>query len=198
MLKIQNFSFFLLAFFGNFVFQTHRSLIGLILYLLSLLVLSVAMQDQILDVINLYRVAFAAEDSIGGYADYTFYYDTSILELTSIGGFLYESIIRIPQFLLMPLPWNWSSPLYPIQFLESLLLIIIFIRIIFKNELYRNLYFYSLIISFIAGLMVYSVLAMNEGTFVRYRFSFFFPYLIAMYYIGERALAQRTQEAHAF
>lgn len=195
-LKIQNFSFFLLAFFGNFIFQSHRSLIGLILYLISLSLFSIVMQEQILDVINLYRVAFAAEDSIGGYADYTFYNDTSLLELTSLGGFIYESLIRIPNFLLMPLPWNWSSPLYPIQFLESLLLIIIFIRIIFKYTLYKNLYFYSLIISFVAGLMVYSVLAMNEGTFVRYRFSFFFPYLIALYYIGERALAEEGEGPH--
>jgi len=171
-------------------------LIGLILYLISLSLFSIVMQEQILDVINLYRVAFAAEDSIGGYADYTFYNDTSLLELTSLGGFIYESLIRIPNFLLMPLPWNWSSPLYPIQFLESLLLIIIFIRIIFKYTLYKNLYFYSLIISFVAGLMVYSVLAMNEGTFVRYRFSFFFPYLIALYYIGERALADEREGPH--
>ena len=185
-LKLQNFSFFFLAFIGHFIFQTHKSSLGLFLYLLSFVIFSFIMQEQILEVINLYRVAFAAEDSIGGYADFTYYTDTAYLELNSLIDFVYASLIRIPNFLLMPLPWNWTSPLYPIQFLESVLLFIIFCSLIHKYKLYRNLYFYSIFFSFLVGLMVYSVLAMNEGTFVRYRFSFFFPYLIALYYIGYR------------
>jgi hypothetical protein len=185
-LKVQNFSFFLLAFVGNFIFQTHKSVVGLFLYLSSLVIFSFFMQEQILDVINLYRVAFAAEDSVGGYADFSFYTDTAYLELNSLMDFFYAAVVRIPNFLFMPLPWNWTSALYPIQFLESVLLFLIFCSLIYKYKLYRNLYFYSLFISFIAGLMVYSVLAMNEGTFVRYRFSFFFPYLLVLYYIGYR------------
>jgi|TARA_B110000003_G_C16574666_1_gene505685 hypothetical protein len=185
-LKVQNFSFFLLAFVGNFIFQTHKSSLGLFLYLSSFVIFSFIMQEQILDVINLYRVAFAAEDSIGGYADFAYYTDTAYLELNSLIDFFYASMIRIPNFLFMPLPWNWTSPLYPIQFLESVLLFIILCSLVYKYKLHRNPYSYSLFISFLVGLMIYSVLAMNEGTFVRYRFSFFFPYLIALYYIGYR------------
>ena len=185
-LKVQNFSFFLLAFVGNFIFQTHKSSLGLFLYLSSFVIFSFIMQEQILDVINLYRVAFAAEDSVGGYADFAYYTDTAYLELNSLIDFFYASMIRIPNFLFMPLPWNWTSPLYPIQFLESVLLFVILCSLVYKYKLHRNLYSYSLFISFLVGLMIYSVLAMNEGTFVRYRFSFFFPYLIALYYIGYR------------
>ena len=193
-LKVQNFSFFLVAFIGNFIFQTHKSALGIFLYFTSFVIFSFIMQEQILEVINLYRVAFAAEDSIGGYADFTYYTDTTYLDLNSLMDFLYDSMIALPNFMFMPLPWNWTSPLYPIQFLESVLLFFILCSLIYKYKLHRNLYFYSLFISFFVGLMVYSVLAMNEGTFVRYRFSFFFPYLIAFYYIGERHKAEKKLE----
>ena len=183
-LKIQNFSFFLLAFVGFLFFRAHKSIFGLALYLSSLMMGAIIMQDQILDVINLYKSAFAAEDSIGGYFDFYYYNDTEALKINSLVGFFIEAISKIPNFLFMPLPWNWSSPLYPIQFFESILLMVIFVALITKYQLYRNLYFYPIFISFVAGIMIYSVMAMNEGTFVRYRFSFFFPYLIALYYLG--------------
>ena len=42
---------------------------------------AIIMQDQILDVINLYKSAFAAEDSIGGYYDFFYYNDTEALNI---------------------------------------------------------------------------------------------------------------------
>lgn len=183
-LKIQNFSFFLVAFIGFFIFRAHKSLMGLYLFIFSLFISAIILQDQLLDVINLYKAAFAAEDSAGGYFDYFYYNDASDLEVNSLITFVLESFSKMPNFLLMPLPWAWTSPLYPIQFLESVLLLVILISLIRKYQLHRNLYFYPIFFSLIIGLMVYSVIAMNEGTFVRYRFSFFFPYVIAFYLIG--------------
>ena len=190
-LKIQNFSFFLIAWIGFLIFRAHKSIYGLILYLCSLFFVAVIMQEQILDVINLYKSAFAAEDSIGGYYDFYFYNDTAALTINSLSGFVFEALSKMPNFLFMPLPWTWTSPLYPIQFLESILLMAIFIALVIKYQLHKNLYFYPLFLSLVIGLMIYSVLAMNEGTFVRYRFSFFYPYLIALYYLG--VISEKSQ-----
>jgi hypothetical protein len=190
-LKVQNFSFLIVAFIAMVFFQAHKSKLGLIIFFITAIIGSLIFQERLLDGLNIYRVAFAMEDSVYGYEFFNDFNDASLLEINSIFSLIFISIKDLPNFLFMPLPWNWSNIFHVVQFLEALLLLIAMISIIIKFQLHKTLSFYPLLISLLFGLSVYSVIAFNEGTFVRYRFTFFYPFLIAFYYLGLKASDQK-------
>ena len=97
---------------------------------------------------------------------------------------IFLAIIGLPNLLLMPLPGSWENIFYPVQFIESILLICLYGWITVKYKLYKNSEFIFLTFSLTISLLVYSLLAFNEGTFVRYRFTLFFPYVIAAFYLA--------------
>ena len=190
-LKVQNFSFLIVAFIAMVVFQAHKSKLGLIIFFITAIIGSIIFQDTLLEGLNVYRIAFAMEDSVYGYASFSEFNDASLFEINSIFSLIFISIKEFPIFMLMPLPWNWSNAFHVAQFLEGLLLLIAMISIIIKFQLHKTLSFYPPLISLLFGLIVYSVIAFNEGTFVRYRFTFFFPFLIAFYYLGLKTSDQK-------
>lgn len=190
-LKVQNFSFLIVAFIAMVFFQAHKSKLGLIIFFITAIIGSLIFQERLLDGLNIYRIAFAMEDSVYGYEFFNDFNDASLLEINSIFSLIFTIIKDLPNFLLMPLPWNWSNLFHVVQFLEALLLLIAMISIIIKFQLHKTLSFYPLLISLLFGLFVYSVIAFNEGTFVRYRFTFFYPFLIAFYYLGLKASDQK-------
>ena len=191
LLKVQNFSFLIVAFIAMVFFQAHKSKLGLIIFFITAIIGSLIFQERLLEGLNIYRVAFAMEDSVYGYEFFNDFNDSSLLEINSIFSLIFISIKDFPNFLLMPLPWNWSNAFHVIQFLEGLLILIAMISIIIKFQLHKTLSFYPLLISLLLGLFVYSVIAFNEGTFVRYRFTFFFPFLLAFYYLGLKTSEQK-------
>lgn len=191
LLKVQNFSFLIVAFIAMVFFQAHKSKLGLIIFFITAIIGSLIFQERLLEGLNIYRIAFAMEDSVYGYAFFNDFNDSSLLEINSIFSLIFISIRDFPNFLLMPLPWNWSNAFHVIQFLEALLILIAMISIIIKFQLHKTLSFYPLLISLLLGLFVYSVIAFNEGTFVRYRFTFFFPFLLAFYYLGLKTSEQK-------
>ncbi|MBT5116738.1 MAG: hypothetical protein HOM30_02445 [Gammaproteobacteria bacterium] len=191
LLKVQNFSFLIVAFIAMVFFQVHKSKLGLIIFFITAIIGSLIFQERLLDGLNIYRIAFAMEDSVYGYEFYNEFNDSSLLEINSIFSLIFISIKDFPNFMLMPLPWNWSNAFHVIQFLEGLLLLIAMISIIKKFQLHKTLSFYPLLISLLLGLFVYTVIAFNEGTFVRYRFTFFFPFLLAFYYLGLKTSDQK-------
>jgi len=191
LLKVQNFSFLIVAFIAMVFFQAHKSKLGLIILFITAIIGTLIFQERLLDVLNIYRTAFAMEDSVYGYEFYNEFNDSSLLEINSIFSLIFISIKDFPNFMLMPLPWNWSNAFHVIQFLEGLLLLIATISIIIKFQLHKTLSFYPLLISLLLGLFVYTVIAFNEGTFVRYRFTFFFPFLLAFYYLGLKTSDQK-------
>ena len=108
------------------------------------------MEDQILEVLNLYRIAFAAEDFVAfdGSISYNAWNaygggERAALELSSLAEAIFKAILNLPIFLLIPLPWNWTSIFYPLQALESCLLIYLYVRLGMKENLYKNYEFIS-------------------------------------------------------
>mgnify|MGYP000191490120 FL=1 len=184
LLKFQNFSFLLVAFVAMVFFQAHKSKLGLIIFFITAIIGSLIFQERLLEGLNIYRIAFAMEDSVDGYEFFSEFNDSSLLKINSIFSLILISIQELPKFLLIPLPWNWTNPFHVVQFFESLLLLIIMTAIVVRFQLHKTLEFYPLLVSLMSGLIIYSLIAFNEGTFVRYRFSFFFPFLIAFYYLG--------------
>lgn len=190
-LKIQMFAILALYLLGSLVFQAHKSKNFFIFFMIILFAISIFFQDQILSILNLYRVAFAAEDFVAydgsiSYEAWNLYGPENIdsLRLNSIFDVIYQSVTKIPVLLLMPMPWNWSNIFYPLQSIESCLLIYLYIRLCINQSVYSTYEFIFLTFILLIGLSIYSLIMSNEGTFVRYRFTLFYPFLLGVFYLS--------------
>lgn len=200
LLKIQMFAFLALYFVGRLIFRANNSLYMLVFFLGFVLLASILLQDAILQTLNYYRQGFAAEnmdlgDGIYGYYAFSLYGDelAESLELTSMLEVIWVSITGLPKLLLMPYPNTWSNIFYPIQFFESIFLILLYWSISVRNNLLKNKEFIYLSVILLLSCMLYSLLVFNVGTFVRYRFSLFFPFIIAIYYIATLERGNKTK-----
>ena len=189
-LKIQMFIFLSLYFIGRTIFRAHQSFAFIALFGLFILIIGFVFEDQVLTLINIYRWGFAAENfSVGnGYSSYAAWSlygqeAKASLEIFSIEEAILKSFINLPIFLLLPLPWNWSNPFQVIQTIESIFLICVFAYITFKDQAYRNNELILLLFILLLSSMLYSLIMANEGTFVRYRFTLFYPFLLAAFFI---------------
>ena len=149
------------------------------------------MEEQILKVLNVYRLAFAMEDFVAfdgsrSYRAFGAYGDgiSETLELSSLAEVIFKAFLNLPIFFIMPLPWNWSNIFYPLQALESWILIYLYVRLAMKQNLYKNSEFILLTLILLIGSSIYALLMSNEGTFVRYRFSIYYPFLLAAFYLS--------------
>ncbi|MDC1420863.1 hypothetical protein N8250_01170 [Gammaproteobacteria bacterium] len=188
-LKIQLFAFFILYFIGRLIFRAHTSLTAIIIFAGVILLTTFIFDEVILQIVNYYRIGFAAEDmniggGVSGYAAWSVYGDAEALTIESILELIFLAILGLPKMILMPLPNTWTNIFYPIQFIESIGLVALYSFIAIKNNLLRNQEFIFLTFILVLSLMLYSVLAFNEGTFVRYRFSLFLPFVFATYYLS--------------
>jgi len=200
-IKIQMFAFLATYFVGRLVFRAHKSLFLLGIFLALILIIAVVFEELILVVLNYYRIGFAAENmdlggGIYGYYAFSLYGDelTKSLTLNSMSEVIWLALLGLPKLLLMPFPNSWSNIFYPIQFFESIFLLSVYIFIAVKNSLFQNKEFIYLSIILIISLMLYSLLAFNVGTFVRYRFSLFFPFMLAAYFIATSTLESSTRQ----
>jgi len=187
--KIQMFAIFSLYFIGRLLFRAHRSYLMIGIFAATMLVVSLVIEEDVLMVMNTYILAFSAEDfDMGGgmfsYAGWAIYADGEDLKVHSIPEAIYVAVLRLPEFLLMPMPWNWSNFFYPIQALESYLLIYLYYKLATRRQLYKNREFALLTLMLFIGLLMYSLIMANEGTFVRYRFTLFYPFLLALFYLA--------------
>ena len=190
-LKIQMFAILALYLLGSLVFQAHKSKNFFTFFVIILFASSIVFKDQILSILNLYRIAFAAEDFVAydgsiSYEAWNLYGPENIdsLKLNSIFDVIYQSVIKIPVLLLMPMPWNWSNIFYPLQSIESCLLIYLYVRLCINQSVYRSNEFIFLTFILLIGLSMYSLIMSNEGTFVRYRFTLFYPFLLGVFYLS--------------
>jgi hypothetical protein len=97
------------------------------------------------------------------------------------------ALSRLPEFLLLPMPWNWSNVFYPIQTIESCFLIYLLFHIANKGKLFLNQEFILLAFILLAGLLMYALVMANEGTFVRYRFAMYYPFLLGSFYLANHS-----------
>ena len=107
------------------------------------------------------------------------------LEIDTIQEAIIKSIINLPQIILIPMPWNWTSIFHVFQTMESIFLVYLFYYISMKNKNYKNNEFILLSIILLLSLMLLGLIMANEGTFVRYRFGLFYPFLLAALYIHQ-------------
>lgn len=191
-LKLQMAAFLLLYLIGRLIFRAHRGPKLFLFFVFSITTFGVIFESQLLDVINLYRLAFIQEDFVfAGESSYTAWNlyggDGDAFMLSSIAEAAIIALLHIPELLLIPLPWNWSNIFYPLQSLESCFLIYLYIKLAGTQQLYKNYEFILLTLALFVGLAIYALIMSNEGTFVRYRFTLFYPFLLGIYYLAYRS-----------
>ena len=193
-LKLQMFSFLLLYLVARVLFRAHIHSYLFLLFIFVVMIGGFIMEEQLLEVLNLYRLAFAAEDFVGldGSVSYKAYniYGAGLaesLELSSLADAIFKAILNLPNFFIMPLPWNWTNIFYPVQAFESWLLIYLYVRLGMKQNLYKNPEFILLTFILMVGSSIYALFLFNEGTFVRYRFTLYYPFLLAAFYLSSKS-----------
>ena len=179
--KLQNFPGFFLVWMFMFVFKADKSYFRILLGLFVVTSLFFIFYDSVSPILNLYRLAWAVEDGLTVSA-------AEVLRLESAGQVISTLIYNFPRFMLEPLPWKINSPIQIILFIESLLLIMIFLNLLFKDEFYKNKEGIILTIGLITCMAIHVITVFNLGTLVRYRFIGFFPFLLAMYYLKDRVI----------
>ena len=148
--------------------------------------------------LNRFRLAFIAEDFVGlegtrSYEAWNLYGEgsDSIPKLTTIFEAAFFGILNLPILLLIPMPWNWSSIFYPLQTFESLLLIYLYFNLSRDQKIFKDSQYIFLTFILVMGLSIYALLMANEGTFVRYRFSIFYPFLLGVFYLSSQDYQNR-------
>jgi hypothetical protein len=190
-LKIQMFAFLSLYLIARLFFRAHKNYGLFIIFASGMMIGGFIMEEQIIAVLNRFRIAFYAENfvSYDGSVSYLAWnaYGGDLaeaLKLSSLGDAIFKAILNLPRFFFMPLPWNWNNIFYPLQALESWVLIFLYVRLAIKQNLYKNSEFILLTFILLIGSSIYALLMANEGTFVRYRFSLFYPFLLAAFYLS--------------
>jgi hypothetical protein len=201
-LKIQMFAILSLYLVAHLIFQAHRGKYLFSLFIFILTIITVIYEEAILSTLNLYRVAFIAEDFVAfdgsrSYQAWNLYgaEDVEALRIQSMFEAIYLSVLKLPILLLMPMPWNWSNIFYPMQSIESCILIYLYLKLSFDNKMYENSEFILLTFILLIGLSVYALIMANEGTFVRYRFALYYPFLLGLLYLARKS-SQDTQIFH--
>ena len=193
-LKIQMFFVLSLYLVGKVFFQAHKYIFSFSLFLIFILLGGFILEDELLPFLNMYRIGFAAEDfdAGGGASSYAAWsaYGADLALSLKLESFLEAILIalsRLPEFLLLPMPWNWSNVFYPIQTIESCFLIYLLFHIANKGKLFLNQEFILLAFILLAGLLMYALVMANEGTFVRYRFAMYYPFLLGSFYLANHS-----------
>ena len=193
-LKIQMFAFLSIYLIGRIVFRAHKSFKGMLLMLALGLVVVFIFQELFLLWINYFKVGFAAENIVGGYQEWNRSGDPSLFQIDSVFSFIWQGLIKFPIFMLMPLPWQWRNPLHIFQFIETIGLLLGLFYVLKHYYKAHDQEIIFLIVALLIGLFTYSFLSENIGTFVRYRFGLYLPFLIGIYYIAKRNYISSSTE----
>ncbi len=167
-IKLQNALIFSILFLGVFLFKADQSRKMFAIFSLLTLSVFIYFSERIVEVINYFRLAFLNE--VGAITPNMIFEGYSSL---------YEIILLSPTIfikgILAPMPLNALSVIF---FLESIIVIGIslwlFSRKIFTNSLFLSLVFLTVF----AGIVLNGLVIENDFTFLRYKFSFTFIFLI--------------------
>lgn len=185
--KLQNAPAFFLVWMLTFIFRADKSYFRIVFCISAATALFFIFYESISPLLNLYRLAWAVEDGLP-------ISEAEALRLETAQHLISTLIYDFPRFMLEPLPWKINAPIQVILFIETLLLLILFLNFLLKDKFYKNKEVIILTIGLLACMAIHVVTVFNIGTLVRYRFIGFFPFLIALYYLRERLIARNALE----
>lgn len=180
-LKIQNYPSLLFVWLGTFIFRADRSILSFILMLILSGIFFLSFYELIINQLFFYKIAFLLEDGVQlGDLDL----ELNIFDSTpGILQFLFQSPFYFFASFLRPFPTEISNPLIFVIFIENIFLIGIFFLLFFRlwsHKSHLRLMLMILLIGLSISLFIHSYTVINLGSFVRYKFSVFLPFLIAL------------------
>ena len=170
--KLQNVPGLLVIALGYFL-NLQKSYFRITLYSILLIAISFLFYDFYIPYLDLYKLAFFVEDG-GGEIDYTFNINDGYF------AFLSDLIPSFFNFLFRPFPFEAGGLLGVAVFLEVMTLYGVFAFFIYKLD-HFNIdikIFLIFALGLLATILLYSFIASNFGTFSRYRFSIYYPFII--------------------
>lgn len=183
-LKVQNVPSFFFVWAALFIFKADKSIPLLAFMLLCFSTFFLYYFEPIIDQLFFYKIAFILESGIS--------LDTLDIENDIISSspsrlsFLSSLPIDIFASVLRPFPWEVSNPLIAIYFIENIILTLLICSFSYQLWL-KNKDIRILIIILFIGLLISTVIhaytVSNLGTFSRYKFTIFFPFLASIFYL---------------
>ena len=162
-IKPQNAAVMMILYVGIFFFRSHKSFLHLVVFLISFLSVSILFQEEILFVINYFRIGFLNENGLLPPSGIAFEYD-SVLALILDAPLAFFKGILSPGFGL--------SALNILFFPETIFLLILFIRGARYTDYFSESTNCLVFIVFFVGIVLNSIVVVNDATFLRYRFAF--------------------------
>ncbi len=185
-IKIQNGLVFAFLYFGIFIFQADKNLKNLFIYFILAIFGMFLIGDVLLATINYFKLAFLSEDNaIANFDSYVPY--NSILELIVIAPISFlEGMIR-------PLPQGLSTLIFLFESIFQALLILFLLRGKFK-ELILDPQFLMVLITFIIGIVLNTLVIENDFTYIRYKYTFISMFII--YLLIHQSLSVKNYQKH--
>jgi hypothetical protein len=169
-IKSQNGIIFVIPYLGVFLFGAHQSMKGFVLLLLSSLVGLILIQDLVVSTINFFILSFVYENQGQEVLKYVDPY-------SSLYNIILNSPIEFISGLIRPYPTGAISLLF---FLDSAIQLFLMIYIVALNRrsFFRSPEFLLVLLTFFMGLVLNSMVVDNDNTFVRYKYTFYYSFLI--------------------
>lgn len=182
-LKIQNFPSFLFVWIALAIFRAEKSIYTLLFMLLSFFILFMYFFEPIINELFFYKIAFILESGVS--------LDSLNIEsdIISSAPSRVEFLLTLPMdalaSILRPFPWEVTNPLIVIYFLENIILTLVLgvfsYRLCSNNN--NRLLMLVLFIGLLISIIIHAYTVTNLGTFSRYKFTVFFPFLVAVLYL---------------
>ncbi len=185
-LKLQNLPGLILIAIGYFL-NLQKNYFRIISYSLFILLMSYIWYDFYIPYLDLYKLAFHIEDG-GGELEYTFNINDGYFV------FIENLIPSFISFLFRPLPFEAGGIFGLAVFMEVMLLYAIFVYFLRKlNYFGINIKIFLIFaIGLFATSLLYGFIASNYGTFSRYRFSIYYPFIIFFIYLISDSRQKKT------
>jgi hypothetical protein len=139
--------------------------------------------ESIINELFFYKIAFILESGVS--------LDSLNIEsdIISSAPSRVEFLLTLPMdalaSILRPFPWEVTNPLIVIYFLENIILTLVLgvfsYRLCSNNN--NRLLMLVLFIGLLISIIIHAYTVTNLGTFSRYKFTVFFPFLVAVLYL---------------
>ena len=169
-IKSQNGVIFVLPYLGVFLFGANKSIKGFLALVFCTLIGLLLIQDAVVSTINFFVISFVFENQGREVIKY-------IDPYSSIYSILVYAPLEFLIGLVRPFP---TGPIAVLFFLDSLvqLLLISYLVLTNRQRLFKSPEFFLVLMTFFMGLVLNSMVVDNDNTFVRYKYTFYYCFLI--------------------
>ena len=169
-IKSQNGIIFMIPYIGVFIFGANKSMKGFFALLFFTLIGLLLIQDAVVSTINFFVLSFVYENQGRELMKYVDPYN-------SIVSILLYAPLEFLIGLVRPMPNGAIALLF---FLDSLvqLFLIAYLVLTNRTRLFKSPEFLLVLMTFFMGLVLNSMVVDNDNTFVRYKYTFYYCFLI--------------------